>query len=151
MNSEIPIIGKKKEFCKICGMHKHPFNTRCDYNQLVGRIKLLSDTNAMIPGILAANKEATEVATALQILAKQTSSALLLCEKTVLEFENGPKIWKKFQERLEEAWAKGTFNQGTEEAQASSSPRNTTQSEIGSKPSIAGTVNGETTAPSSLL
>lgn len=96
----IPILGKKPRLCNICGKNYHPFDVRCAYGNLVERVRQLLHANA---AILATNKEVTELANTYQKLAKDTAMALVICEKTVMEFENGTQIWKRFQEKLTEA------------------------------------------------
>lgn len=97
----IPILGKPK-FCDTCGKRAHPFNTKCGYADLVERVSKLLEANRAIPAILQANVEAVETANTFRRLANGASRAVLLCEKTVMEFDNGTQIWKRFQERLEE-------------------------------------------------
>lgn len=151
-NPAIPIIGaKKKTTCTFCARPSHPFTTKCNYNDLTSRIKNLLDRNALLPELIRQNKELVEMGVTFQTQFDNISKALLICEKTVMEFENGPNIWKRFQERLDkELWVK-TLSPGTGESQQPSSPKSTTQSETESKPSTGETQAGETTAPDSLL
>lgn len=145
----IPILGKKPRLCNICGKNYHPFDVRCVYGNLVERIRQLLHANAAIPGILATNKEVTELANTYQKLAKDTAMALVICEKTVMEFENGTQIWKRFQEKLAEAgWQKISLPD-TDVPPAVSNPESTIPNETESKQCTGEIQPGETTAPDS--
>ena len=148
MNNAIPILGqKKKTMCPHCGMHSHPFTTKCDYNALRSRVERLSEQVNMMGPLLQANKEATDLANMFRKIAKDSAMAIAICETTVKEFPNGDEIWKKFQERLEKEWP--TLSQGTEEKANLSNQKNTIQNETENSSSTEETTGGETSAESS--
>jgi predicted phosphohydrolase len=76
---------------------------------------------------------------------------MFLVEKVIMRFDNGPQIWKQFQEELEKKWAAKTSPQDTDVVPGNSNPVNTIPSAMPSKPSIEETLPGGTTAPDSLL
>ncbi len=148
-NGAIPILGKKPRHCNICGKNYHPFDVRCVYGHLVERIKSLLEANSAIPGILATNTEVTDLANTYKKLAQDTAMALVICEKAVMEFENGTQVWKRFQERLQEIGCQKVSLPATDATQEASSQKSTTPSETESKPCTEETTPGESIAPGS--
>ena len=146
MDSNIPIIGQKKRACGTCGK-VHPF-AKCRYEDLISRIGKLSAANQAIPSLFEANKELTTLANTFRVMAKDSAMALLICEKAVMEFDNGPNVWARFQERLEKEWPQ-TSSQGTGETQDLSSQESTTPNETGSKLSTETILTGDPTAQDS--
>lgn len=146
-SSNIPIIGQKKKACVSCGKI-HPF-AKCRYEDLISMVAHLVQANQMIPGLIQANTEVTALANTFRTMAKDSAMAIIIAEKVVMKYENGPNIWKDFQETLEREWPKAITNQDTTETQDLSSPENTIQSETGSKPCTETILNGDPTAPDS--
>jgi len=148
MNSVFP-MNRKSGLCEICN-EPHPIQNKCGYDAMVRRITKLLEANRLIPSILEANKELTDLANMFKTMANDSAKALAIAEKAAMEFDNGTQVWKRFQEKLEEAWqARETLNQGTA-TQENLNQESIILNEKGNKISTVGTPSGEIIAPDSL-
>lgn len=98
--------------CQICGKIHIPAN-KCANQDLVHRIHKLLEANAIIPSILAANKEAVDLAAYFQDLnAKADYGFTLIQEVCAAHGETGEKIKLEFMERLDK-WVAEFTNRDT--------------------------------------
>lgn len=147
----IHILGqsKKKMICEFCGRHAHPFNIRCDYNDLKSRIKNLMDRNSLIPHLTRQNRDLSEIGLTFQHQFDRVTQALIICEEVIKEEITGTAIWNKFEERLEAKWEK-TTPQDINEKLKILSQESIIPSETESNPCTVETTPGEIIAPDSL-
>ena len=125
--------------CPICAQN-HAAHVGCRWDALKQRVVRLLQSNSMIPGLIEANKEAMEISKTFQKVARDTSKAIFLCEKVIMEFPNRHEIWGAFKKRLGEEWEEPT-SLGTEETQHQEEPL--ISKEIKDNPSTETTQTGE--------
>lgn len=139
-------MNKSADICNICG-EAHAIQNRCSYDALTRRIVKLLETNKHVPSLMQANVEATDLANTFKHMAQDAAKALVICEKAVMEFDNGPQIWTRFQERLEQEWPKTKETSNPDTEQQLSLPESTTPSETENKPCTGEIVPGKAIEP----
>lgn len=137
----------RKRFCEYCGQSLLSHGRNCNYESLMRRVQMLSESNQLIPGILQANREAVEISSHYKNVMEQASKALSIAEEVVKEFEGGDQIWNRFLDRLDKCLKTSAPDIG--ESQKTSSPESTTPSETGSRQCTEETTPGESTPPDS--
>lgn len=118
---------KKGGACQICGV-PHPIQNRCKSEDLIRVVTKLREANSFIPQILAANKEATELAQHFQDLLKIADRAHTFLMETLAKYgETGEQIKNKYLGEID-SWAKASTSQDTAE-QLPLIPENSVQTE----------------------
>lgn len=130
----------------ICDCPHAPL-TKCERRALVNKILRIQQENKVIPSIMAVNNETMIEATACFKMAQDAGKAIMICEQVVMEFDNGPNIWDRFQKRLEEVWPRKIISPATEELQPQEGL--STPNETPSKLSTEETTPGGSTATDS--
>lgn len=124
--------------CPTC-LEVHSLKSRCSHDALVRRISKLAEANKLIPSIMKANKEATDLANTFRMTARDVSRAIAICQELILEQPGGTEIWIEFEKRLEQRWEK-TSPQDTDQQHLS--PGNLILSETENKLSTEETPTG---------
>ncbi len=105
--------------CPLCSVIHRP-QVQCTREHLASKITKLLEANAMIPGLLQHNKEATQIASGLQHIVKKADEAHnILMEVLSNHGEIGETIQREYMERLDK-WA----------ANVPSNPDTTVQGEL---------------------
>lgn len=114
---------KKGGACQICGT-PHSIQNRCSSTDLIRVVTKLREANNFIPQILAANKEATELAQHFQDLLKIADRAHTALMEILAKYgDTGEQIKNEYLGEIE-GWAKASTNQGTEEQMPLFNPEN---------------------------
>lgn len=141
-NILVDLQDRKGKPCHLCNEMHIPQN-RCRFEALASKIVRLTEANSLIPGLLASNKEATDLAENFRELLKRADQAhSILMEVLAENGDLGLQIGNTYLERLNE-WANQSTSQGTSEKIHPSSPESSTPNESEAKPSTEETTSGE--------